>query len=107
MSKTMADEPSAKKDVIKYSKRKGDEQTPSDVTGIVGQNHDQADDSEEYHVYENYGKSVKYAEYIQQERYSKKSNKVITVRENYMYSMQKRNYFPSARTYRKVRYFGW
>ena len=100
----MDDEPSAKKGVINYSKRKGDEQTPSDVTGIVGQNHDQAEDSEEYHVYENYGKSVKYAEYIQQERYSKKSNKVITVRG---ICMQKRNYFPSARTYRKVRYFGW
>ena len=80
MFKTMDDEPSAKKGVIKYSKKKPGEQTPADVTGIVGQNHDQTDDSEEYHVYENYGKSVKYAEYIRQERHSKKSNKLITVR---------------------------
>ena len=80
MSKTMDDEPSAKKGVIKYSKRKEDEQAPSDVTGIVGKNHDKTDDSGEYDVYENYGKSVKYAEYIHQETHSKNSNKVITVR---------------------------
>ena len=58
MSKTINDEPSVKKGVIKYSKRKQDEQTPSDVTAIVGPNHDRTDDSEEYHVYEHYGKSV-------------------------------------------------
>ena len=79
MSKTMDDEPSTKKGVIKSSERKGNEQTPSDVTRIVGQNHDQTDHSEEYQVYENYGKSVKYAEYIRPETHSKNSNKVITV----------------------------
>ena len=79
MSKTVDDEPSVKKGVIKYSKRKQDEQTPSDVTAIVGPNHDRTDDSEEYHVYEQYGKSVRYAEYIKQETNPTNSTKVITV----------------------------
>ena len=82
MSKTVDDEPSAKKGVIKYSKRKQDGHSigsPSDGTAIVGPNHDQTDDSEEYHVYEHYGKSVRYAEYIKQETNPTNSTKVITV----------------------------
>ena len=83
MSRTIDDEPSAKKGVIKYSKRKQDEhsieQTPSDVTAIVGPNHNQTDDSEEYHVYEHYGKSVRYDEYIERETNPTNSTKVITV----------------------------
>ena len=73
------DEPSAKKGVIKYSKKRQDEQAFSGVTGIVGPNHNQADDSDEYHVYEEYGKSVRYAEYIKQGTNPTNSTEIITV----------------------------
>ena len=77
----MSEALSAKKGVIKYSKKKQDEPASSDKLGVVGPNHDRTDESEEYHVYENYGKSVKYAEYIKQETTSTNSTKVVTVRE--------------------------
>ena len=69
-----------KKGVIKYSKKKQDEQASSDKLGVVGPNHDRTDESEEYHVYEHYGKSVRYEEYIKQEPTSTNSTKVVTVR---------------------------
>ena len=70
----MSEELPATKRVIKFSKRK------QDKLGIVGPNKDRTDESDgsEYHVYEHYGKSVRYDEYIQQPN-SPNSTKNITV----------------------------
>ena len=70
----MSEELPTTKGVIKYSKRK------QDKLGIVGPNEDRTDgsDGSEYHVYEHYGKSVRYDEYIQQPN-STNATKKITV----------------------------
>ena len=70
----MSEELPATKGVIKFSKRK------QDKLGIVGPNEDRTDgsDGSEYHVYEHYGKSVRYDEYTQQPN-SRNSTKNITV----------------------------